>query len=114
MNAITAKAEAALLIPTPPSRREEEIEAIRLSAIRARDEATLGTIGRVARRAAAAVAELVETVATWPRRQQTYENLARLTDRELADIGLTRGDIARVFDEDFARGANDNAPRRAA
>lgn len=114
MSIITAKAEAALLIPTPPSRREEEIEAVRLSAIRARDAAALGTIGRVARRAAAAVLDLVETVASWPSRQATYESLARLTDRELADIGLTRGDITHVYDADFAGGANDNAPRRAA
>jgi len=114
MNTIAAKAHADLPIPTPPSRREGEIEALRLSATRARDEAALGTIGRAARRAAAAFVGLVEIVAGWPRRQATYESLARLTDRELADIGLTRGDIPRVFDAEFARGANDNAARRAA
>lgn len=106
------KAEAALLIPTPPSRRQEEVEAIRLSAIRARDAAAIGAFGRIAQRAGAAVAHAVEALVSWPQRLATYESLARLTDRELADIGLTRGDIGHVFDGD--RGANDNSPRRAA
>lgn len=110
MSPVDTKAEAALLIPTPPSRREEEVEAIRLSAIRARDEAAMGALSRAARR----VFSAIETLATWPRRQATYESLSRLSDRELADIGLSRGDITHVYDEDFARGANDNSERRAA
>ena len=28
--------------------------------------------------------------------RNTYNQLSRLTDRELADIGITRGDITRV------------------
>ena len=59
---------------------------------------------------------MVETIATWPRRRATYDSLARLTDRELADIGLTRGDIGHVFEDHMAtgKGANDNGGRQAA
>ena len=53
----------------------------------------------------------------WPERRRTYENLRALTDRELADIGLTRSDIFRVFEPDFSanqpRPANGLAPRPA-
>lgn len=111
------KAEAALLIPNPPSPRRAEIEAIRLSAIRARDEAAIGAFGRIAQRAGSAVIHAVEALVSWSTRNATYASLSRLTDRELADIGLTRGDIGHVFDAGFGeagRGANDNGQRRAA
>lgn len=43
---------------------------------------------------------------TWlcglPRRIAERDQLAALSDRELADIGLTRGDIGRIHDPDFA------------
>ncbi|HST75119.1 MAG TPA: DUF1127 domain-containing protein [Acetobacteraceae bacterium] len=35
-------------------------------------------------------------------RQRVFNELHSLTDRELADIGITRGDIHRVFDPAFA------------
>lgn len=114
MSTEITKTEAALLIPTPPSRRQEEIEAIRLSAIRAREDATRGTFGRIAQRAGAAVAHVVGVLVSWPQRHATFESLTRLSDRELADIGLTRGDIGHVFDRDRDSGANDNSERRAA
>jgi uncharacterized protein YjiS (DUF1127 family) len=34
-------------------------------------------------------------------RRRAYEQLRALTDRELADIGLARGDIGRVFEPEF-------------
>jgi len=34
-------------------------------------------------------------------RRRAYEQLRALTDRELSDIGIARGDIGRVFDPDF-------------
>ncbi len=39
-------------------------------------------------------------IAAWNNARITRRELARLTDRELSDIGLTRGDIERI-----ARGA---------
>ena len=37
-----------------------------------------------------------------PRRRAVLEELNMLTDRELADVGLTRGELGRVFDPVFA------------
>jgi uncharacterized protein YjiS (DUF1127 family) len=35
-------------------------------------------------------------LAAWAERRRTMDELSALTDRDLADIGLTRGDIFRV------------------
>ena len=40
--------------------------------------------------------------AEWRRRQETLREMEMLTDRELADIGLARSDLPRVFDPAFA------------
>jgi len=37
-----------------------------------------------------------------PKRAQQSAELAAMSDRELADIGMTRENIARVHDQDFA------------
>ena len=36
---------------------------------------------------------------TYRKRKQTYQELWSMTDRELQDIGLTRGDIPQVVKE---------------
>lgn len=36
---------------------------------------------------------------TWSKRRQTRRELHMLTDRELNDIGLNRGDIERIVQE---------------
>jgi len=51
----------------------------------------------LARRLGAAVAWL----AGLPRRQAVMEELGRMSDHELADIGLARADLPRVFDPAF-------------
>ena len=38
----------------------------------------------------------------WPQRRAVLAELSSLTDRELADVGLTRGDLPHVFDAGFA------------
>ena len=38
----------------------------------------------------------------WRRRQAVLQEMAMMTDRELADIGLSRSDLGRVFDPTFA------------
>jgi uncharacterized protein YjiS (DUF1127 family) len=43
------------------------------------------------------VVDAVRWVVTWPRRQAVLDELSRLTDRELNDIGLNRGEIRAVF-----------------
>ena len=63
--------------------------------------------GAISRRLAAAAKWLVEM----PRRRAVLESLSGLSDHELADIGLTRSDLPRVFDPSFT--ACRNAVSRA-
>jgi uncharacterized protein YjiS (DUF1127 family) len=92
--------------------RADEIAAIRAEAAAARDAA----IGNGLRRVFAGIGRFFAVVGTslleFPERRATFERLRMLSDRELADIGLTRSDLGRVFDPDFqvpARPANTNA-----
>ena len=41
-------------------------------------------------------------IAAWFERQSTMDRMARMSDRELSDIGLTRAELPRVFDPAFA------------
>ena len=43
------------------------------------------------------VSDAVRWVVTWPRRQAVLDELSRLTDRELSDIGLSRAELRSVF-----------------
>lgn len=83
MDARFTKSEVACLLPTTPM--ADQVEAIRLAAGRARDAAL-----------AQAVAAVVRRVIGWPARLRARAELSALSDRELADIGLSRGDIYRV------------------
>lgn len=47
------------------------------------------------------LAFVVAKVRAWASRQVTLTEMGGMSDRELADIGLNRGDLPRVFDEDF-------------
>ena len=47
-------------------------------------------------------AHLLSSVAEWQRRRAAVAELSMMTDRELSDIGLSRSDLARVFDPAFA------------
>jgi uncharacterized protein YjiS (DUF1127 family) len=42
------------------------------------------------------VSHLVDIFRQWRRYNESLRELNRLADRELADIGMTRGDIPRV------------------
>ena len=53
----------------------------------------------------------VRWLAEMPKRRAVLDELGRLSDHELADIGLTRGDLPRVFDPSFT--ASRNLPRPA-
>jgi uncharacterized protein YjiS (DUF1127 family) len=41
-------------------------------------------------------------IAEMPKRQAVMDELSMMSDHELADIGLTRSDLPRVFDPTFA------------
>jgi len=58
------------------------------------------------------VTGLARGIADLPRRRGVLDELSMLSEHELADIGLTRGDIGHVFDADFMQ--QRDAERRAA
>lgn len=80
-------------------------QTVALQAMRARDEA----IGQWVRNTVRAV---FRAIVEYPRRRRVYDELTMLTDRELADIGLTRGDIPFLFKDGFV--AREEAPVAAA
>ncbi|MGG5817518.1 DUF1127 domain-containing protein [Falsiroseomonas sp. HW251] len=97
------------LFPVSNTPGSAGIDAMLAEAYQARDAAIVSGLRR-------AFSALWQVVTTWPSRRAAYEQLRGLTDRELADIGLTRGDIAKVFDPGFkapARAANLNLASRA-
>ena len=85
-----------------------DAQNVALQAMRARDEA----IGQWLRKAVSAV---FRAVVDYPRRRRVFDELTMLSDRELADIGLSRGDIPRIFEADFEAKARKaaNAPTQA-
>lgn len=89
----------------------DEARSVALAAMHARDEA----IGRWIR---TALTKAYRAVVEYPQRRRVKDQLSLMTDRELSDIGLSRGDIARVFDGDFeaqaSRAANAPANNRNA
>lgn len=113
----------AFLIPNMPagslqplSREQQEIEAIRLAALEASREERGSLLRRWAEGLVAGIGAVADAVLAWPRRQAVYAELRQLSDRELRDIGLHRGEIATVFDAEAVgrRGAHARAGRRAA
>ncbi len=109
MNPRAATAQAAPLMPFPANTRLTPASALRLEAMRQRDAA----IGAALRR-------LLARVAAWRMRRRAIAELRGLSDRELADIGLTRaGTLAAVHAPEpratvTPRAANDVATTRAA
>jgi uncharacterized protein YjiS (DUF1127 family) len=47
------------------------------------------------------LAAVTQTVQTWATKQVTLSEMDMMSERELADIGLNRGDLPRVFDPEF-------------
>lgn len=104
MNARILEEQAALFPHAATTRmtRETELEAIRFAAMRARDEALAAGVRKFFSALGHGLAFAADMIRAWPERRRTYENLRSLTDRELADIGLSRGEIARVFEPGFS------------
>lgn len=99
------------LFPVPFQPNFADVERLRAEAIAARDAAVAQALKRSFTGIGKALAAIGAALTSWPERRATYENLRALTDRELADIGLTRGDISRVFEPEFkvpGRPANAN------
>jgi uncharacterized protein YjiS (DUF1127 family) len=49
------------------------------------------------------LAQLSEVLHTWHRRYRTRQELAQWTDRDLHDVGLSRGEIAFETEKPFWR-----------
>lgn len=97
MNVRVAKEEMAVMIPTSLSRFAPAGEH---DGVDARAGTLFARIG-------AAVQWLMDL----PRRRSVIDELSTLTDRELADIGLTRDSLTEVFNPAFAS-ARDQDMRR--
>ncbi len=87
MNARVAKEEIALLMPTTLSNYADE-------PMLGANDTRSGIVARVA--------AVVRWIAEFPRRQAVMAELSQLSDYELADIGLARAELGRVFDRSFA------------
>jgi uncharacterized protein YjiS (DUF1127 family) len=74
------------------------------------DEPTATVVEKPARSIGQWLASAVASFAEWRRRHAVMHEMEMLTERELADIGLTRADLPRVFEPafaaDHARGRN--------
>jgi len=53
------------------------------------------------RKTATWVARLLAKLVEWRHRRRVIAEMAMMTDHELADIGLSRADLGRVFDPAF-------------
>jgi uncharacterized protein YjiS (DUF1127 family) len=89
-------------ISTPMSERQTQ----RMNALQAHDDALVGRVRQ-------AFGKLLRAVAEYPRRRRVFDELAMLSDRELMDIGLTRGDIPSIFEERFEDRLEARRPRAA-
>ena len=87
MNARIAKEEIALLIPTSLSHYADEP--------RIEPEASGRSFG-------SRLASMLTWLMELPRRRTVLAELNELSDHELADIGLNRSELNRVFDPAFA------------
>ncbi|WP_206667943.1 DUF1127 domain-containing protein [Teichococcus oryzae] len=109
MNARVTKPEFVSAIPSSMMTLAPA-QSVQLEAARQRDEA----VGQWLRKTLSA---MFRAVVEYPRRRRIYDELSMLSDRELTDIGLTRGDIPHVFEAEFKareqQAANAPAPARA-
>jgi uncharacterized protein YjiS (DUF1127 family) len=52
---------------------------------------------------------LIAAFQAWRAKQAAISELEMMSDRELADIGLNRADLGRVFDDAYNRDLRDRA-----
>ena len=94
MNASFAKNQMAHLAPAGHA-YQSTVDA----AARAQTEGHREVARGVVRKVADALAYLV----AMPKRRAVLDELSQLSDRELADIGVARSELKRVFDPAFTR-----------
>jgi uncharacterized protein YjiS (DUF1127 family) len=97
-------------LETSLSARAATIEAIHREVAAARATARSRAFGHTFKMIGAGIGAVLTAIATWPTKRDTYKALDQLSDTQLADIGLARGEISRVFEPGFAlQAANDGA-----
>jgi len=94
MSAPLAKTDFVFKLATSQSYIDDAYDPTPLAAAQPAPRGLLRQIGD-------GLAYLGQSVKTWAARQATMSELGAMSDRELADIGLSRGDLPRVFDAEF-------------
>ena len=105
MDARLTQAESAYLLPVSPSPERERAVAERIAAGEAYQAGLL-------RGATHLLARIGNVLFGWIERARIKAELSSLSDRELADIGLTRSDFDRVLGEPEAVEAPAKRPVR--
>jgi uncharacterized protein YjiS (DUF1127 family) len=93
MNIRTARDDASLLFPANMSYGAAEPVA---------QAAGQADLGRKAARFGDRVRQALAWIAELPRRHAVLAQLETMSDRELADIGLVRGELSKVFSAGYA------------
>ncbi len=93
MNAPLAKEQIALLMSDSLTYRSTVVEGT---------DGTIADTNPAPRGLFQRLGGLVSAMLAMPRRRAVLDELSSLSDRELADIGLNRAELSRVFDPRFA------------
>lgn len=90
---------------------KEQIALLMSDSLTYRTAPVQGTDGTVAEPRPSALARFgnglaraIVYLAALPRHRAVIDELSQLSDRELADIGLSRAELSKVFDPQFRRG----------
>jgi uncharacterized protein YjiS (DUF1127 family) len=113
MDARISPQDTVLLHQLSPATAAREADQVRLAAISARDEVIGNAVRAAFGKLFGGIGAVLRFVAQYPERARVLRQLHGLSDRELADIGLERGDLGRVFDEDFAANHRITGARKA-
>jgi len=66
------------------------------------DDAPVGVVAAHSHGIGGWIADRLSSLAEWRHRRAVLAEMSLMTDHELADIGLSRSDLPRVFDPAFA------------
>jgi len=94
MSAPLAKTDFVFKLATSQSYIDDAYDPAPVAAARPAPRGLLLLIGD-------GLAYVAQSVKAWADREATLAEMSLMSDRELADIGLSRGELCRVFDADF-------------